>query len=60
MLADRLASMSMDIDTGLYTILRRGDTGADALKIIASAAKITKKAVSCYFELRGAGGWPFG
>jgi hypothetical protein len=46
-LADRLASMSMDIDTALYTILRRDDRGLDALRMVARAARIMKKSVSC-------------
>jgi hypothetical protein len=44
-LADRLASMSMEIDTALYSILRRGDTAVDGLRVVASAARISKKSV---------------
>lgn len=45
-LADRLATMSMAIDTALYTILRRDDRDVHALRIVARAAHISKKSVS--------------
>jgi hypothetical protein len=37
--------MSMDIDTALYTIMRRGDTAIDGLRLVSRAARISKKTV---------------
>lgn len=51
-LADRLASMSMDIDTALFTILRKDDRGLHGLRLVARAARITKKSVSLTFTHR--------
>lgn len=44
-LADRLAQMSMSIDTALYTMLRRDDRGLDGLRMVIRAAGITTKTV---------------
>jgi len=38
--------MSMDIDTALFTILRKDDRGLHGLRLVARAARINKKSVS--------------
>ncbi|KAF8066161.1 hypothetical protein HT031_002483 [Scenedesmus sp. PABB004] len=42
-LADRLASMSMDIDTALYALLRKDERGVAGLRVLTKAARMNKK-----------------
>eukprot|EP00879_Flechtneria_rotunda_P010815 GHRR01011302.1.p1 GENE.GHRR01011302.1~~GHRR01011302.1.p1 ORF type:complete len:615 (+),score=222.39 GHRR01011302.1:450-2294(+) len=42
-LADRLASMSMDIDTALYALLRKDERGVAGLTALTKAARINKQ-----------------
>jgi hypothetical protein len=49
-LADRLAQMSMDIDTALHALLRKGEGGVAGLQLITKAARLAKRQVGGWLQ----------